>query len=128
MGDLKRQARLGYSTGIVTHKGFVQRIKPLRDVYEKETIINEQLRKWNLFTCNCKYAINAFRGRVRDLLDDYEAKRPGTKKNIIQFYDTKISPKIAQKQIKPIKTCAKCGEPSSQEPCKTCQIIKKLKK
>ncbi|MBR9678761.1 MAG: TIGR00269 family protein [Nanoarchaeota archaeon] len=128
MGDLRRQARLGYSTGIVTHKGFVQRIKPLRDVYEKETMINEQLKEWNLFTCNCKYAIDSFRGRMRDLLDDYEAKHPQTKKNIINFYDSKIIPKLAQKQIKPVKNCANCGEPSSQEPCKTCQIINKLKK
>ena len=128
MGDLRRQSRLGYSTGVVMHEKFVQRIKPLRDVYEKETILNAKLREWNVFSCNCAYAVSSFRGFVRDLLDYYETEHSGAKRNIINFYDSKIMPKLRRKKIKPIRDCPVCGEPCSQLPCNTCQLIKRVKK
>lgn len=127
MGDLKRQTRLGYSTGIVRHEKFVQRIKPLRDIYERETILYSMIREWKVFECNCPYAITSFRGFVRDLLDYYDAENPGTKRNIVDFYDSRILPKLKKKKIKPIRDCPDCGEPSSQEPCKTCQLLDRIR-
>ncbi len=128
MGDINRQARLGYSTGVLSNGKFVQRIKPLRDIYEKETKMYAKLKEWSIFGCNCPYGADALRRQVRRLLDDYEKKHPQAKRKIVDFYDSKIIPKLRKEKIKPIGECPECGEPSSQKPCKACQLIEMIKK
>ena len=67
--------------------------------------------------------LGGMRPEVRDFLNDMESKRAGTKFSLLESYD-KIVPSISKAvQYKaPLKKCKTCGEPSSQEECKTCQL------
>lgn len=126
MGDMKRQTRLGYTTGIVKHEKFVKRIKPLRDIYEKEIRLYTLIKGWDISPVECTYAENALRMHTAKKLDELEERKNGTKKNIITFYDTKIRPKLKKPEKKPGE-CKQCGEPCSQELCKTCNLMKQIK-
>ena len=104
-------------------KGFTQKIKPLYFVLEKET--TEFVKEVRIATCGCKcpYVRFAYRKQIRELLDEYEEKNPGTKKNIVERF-IKILPKL-QKETFGYGYCKKCGEPSKTESCKVCRIVDK---
>jgi tRNA-5-methyluridine54 2-sulfurtransferase len=122
-------ARMGPITGVVKDKKFIPRIKPLYFMYEKEVMLYAYLKG---FTTNdfveCPNARFSFRGEIRDYLNEFEKKHPGTKYGIINSFIETL-PLLKQKYKesgKKIKECKDCGEPSSQEICKTCQLIEKL--
>jgi tRNA-5-methyluridine54 2-sulfurtransferase len=122
-------ARMGPITGIVKDKKFIPRIKPLYFMYEKEVMLYAYLKG---FTTNdfveCPNARFSFRGEIRDYLNEFEKKHPGTKYGIINsFIETLplLKQKYKQSGTK-VKQCQNCGEPSSQDICKTCQLVEKL--
>ena len=122
-------ARMGPITGVVKDIKFIPRIKPLYFMYEKEVMLYAYLKG---FTTNnfaeCPNARFSFRGEIRDYLNEFEKKHPGTKYGIINsFIETLplLKQKYKQSGTK-IKQCKNCGEPTSQDVCKSCQLIEQL--
>lgn len=128
-GDLNRLMRLGAKPMIFKRKEFVTRIKPLRNIPEKETTLYCLLNGIDVYRNVCPYAEDSVRFDVRNFLNYMEEKYPGTKYNIIKFYD-KIKPALT-KTFKDIggkvKICPKCGEPTSRDVCKTCELLESIK-
>lgn len=119
-GDMKRMSRLSQHS----KTGFVRRIKPLKNVPEKEIVAYAIINNIPYFDGECPNSFNNARRDVQTMLNDMEVKYPGTKSNVISFYR-----KLPPMEVKGTPTiCAKCGEPASHEICKACELIEKIRK
>jgi uncharacterized protein (TIGR00269 family) len=126
-GDLLRAGRLGPVTDHSIKKKhgemFIPRVKPLRDIPEKECALYAVLKGFELDWRECPH-ISGIRFDVRDFLVSMEDKYPGIKYTILCTFD-KISPcirEMASRREGEIVKCSKCGEPGSAEVCKTCEL------
>jgi uncharacterized protein (TIGR00269 family) len=125
-GDLVRLSRMGGSEPIVRSNLFVPRIKPFREIPEKEIGLYAILTGLEIQENECPY-LEGPRFRVRDFLNDLEAESPGTKFSVLKTFE-KLLPKVREivkgEEVRIVK-CEKCGEPSSQSICKTCELWRK---
>lgn len=126
-GDLVRGARIAPEAKISDHEDFIPRIKPLRDIPEKEVALYTILKGLDVDFSECPYASESFRWSVRDIINDLEEKYPGTKQNIVKTFD-KIRPLLIKEEKikKPLNKCKICGEPTSKEICKACLLKQKI--
>jgi len=126
-GDLLRAARLGYVPHILKDKKFVVRIKPFRDIPEKEIMLAALLMKIPHSIIECPYISDAFRMDVLKFVNYFEDRYPGTKYSILRTFD-KILPAIKKSiNLDKINYCKICGEPTSQEICKACVLLERLR-
>jgi len=130
-GDLLRGVRLGANAFSIQDPRFIPRIKPLREVPEKEVAIYAMLKGLNADFGECPYAEQSFRWDVRNILNDLETKYPGTKYSILRTFD-RIKPAL-EKTVSAlptnsgkIRTCKLCGEPASNDVCKVCELIARV--
>lgn len=125
-GDSLKASRLGFITNSSTKKErgelFIPRIKPLREISQEETKLYALLmglpaEKRNLDKEGLRHSVAKF-------LRKLEARHPGTKANVLHTYE-KMLPHIRKSTAEregPIILCRICGEPSSQETCRTCEL------
>ena len=127
--NLETSARLGPITGIKNDKRFIKRIKPLYLMTEKEVATYAFLKGLTSEFLECPHSADSYRGDVMELLNNFEAKYPGTKHSIITSF-LELLPLLKEnfKGFTEIKSCKICGEPSSQEICQTCKIVEIIKK
>ncbi len=126
--NMKISARLGPITGIVKDKRFIPRIKPFYFLTEKEVAAYAFLKGFMHEFTECPHSSEAYRGSIRDMLNEFEAKYQGTKHSIINSF-IEILPSLKEKYKKEdheIKSCSVCGEPCSQDTCKACQFVKEV--
>jgi len=123
--NIRVSARLGPITGIRDNPKFVRRIKPLYFVTEKEVATYAFLKGFLDKFTECPNNSDSFRNKVRDLINEFENKFPGTKHNIINsFIETlPLLKKEYSKNSHEIIECKTCGEPCSQNICRACQTI-----
>jgi uncharacterized protein (TIGR00269 family) len=130
-GDVARLGRTGPYYEII-HEDLVPRIKPLREIPEKEIVLYAILNNIEADFSECPYAVEAFRAEIRDWLNEMEEKHPGTKYQILRSYD-KMFPLLAKTYAKrDLGRCKICGQPTTGEICKACnfklQVHEKAKK
>ena len=127
--NIQASARLGPKVGLNSkNKNFVQRVKPLYLCTEKEVttyaFLNGILDVFN----ECPNVAKSYRAQVRDMLNDFEAKFPGTKYSIINsFLQTLPDLKAAFKDAE-VNFCKSCGEPAAKDKCNACKFVGKLEK
>jgi uncharacterized protein (TIGR00269 family) len=123
-GDLFRFGRTGpyYSE----KPQFVQRIKPLREISEKEIMLYALLNEIEVDHSICPYASEAFRSDIRNFLDRMESKRPTAKYSLLRSYD-RLAPHLQEQLTSDISTCERCGEPSVGPVCKTCRMLEEIR-
>lgn len=122
-GDLSRLYRLGPKTG--GKEGFVSRIKPLREVKEKEIGVFAMLNDFRIHIDECPY-VGGMRSEVRDFVNKMEKNHPTTKYKILRMFD-KIRPHLPVKSESfELESCKICGEPSTGELCRACELLEKL--
>lgn len=131
-GDLARAGRMEAVTAWSTRKRsgnlFIPRIKPLREIPERETALYAQLMGFDILEGHCPHA-GGVRFDVRDFLNNMEFRYPGTKFSVLETFD-RLNPyikRLAEKQyaengLGKILKCRRCGEPSSRELCKACEL------
>jgi uncharacterized protein (TIGR00269 family) len=126
--NLETSARLGPITGILKDKRFIKRIKPLYFLTEKEVATYAFLKKLINEFSECPHSSDSYRGDLRDMLNNFEAKYPGTKHSIITSF-IELLPLLKEnfKNKIELKNCKVCDEPCSQEICQTCKIVEILK-
>ncbi len=121
-GDLVRLSRMG-GEPIIRDKLFTPRIKPFREIPEKEIGLYAILVGLEIHENECPY-LEGPRFRVRNFLNDIEAESPGMKFSVLKTFE-KILPcvrELVKKEKVKIVKCSECGEPSSQKVCKTCEL------
>ena len=121
--DFSRLYRLGpaYSP----REGFVPRIKPLREIPEKEVALYALLRGLRVHLEVCPYA-RGIHSEIRDFLNRLEANHPNSKFMILRMFD-RMKPKLVEAAPEfEIQRCESCGEPTSMSICKGCELLKGL--
>jgi uncharacterized protein (TIGR00269 family) len=122
--DTNKFLRLGPIAGVAEDKMFIPRIKPLRKISERETMVYALSCGVEPMHEPCTYANFAFRNTVRNKLNELEAKHPGTKLRILENFDKlQAVSKQSSKRLSPSSSyCNTCGEPSSSEMCNICKL------
>jgi uncharacterized protein (TIGR00269 family) len=122
-GDTDRLARLGPHKKI--QPGLIPRIQPLRMIPEKESLLYAIVAGIPFHNGTCPYSDEALRNQYRHVIDELEARSPGTRHSIISSYD-QILPMLTE-HSKPakLKKCT-CGEPTLGDECKACELKGKL--
>jgi len=108
------------------HAKLVLRVKPLCEVPEKEIAFYAYLRPIEFQGIPCPYASAALRSDIRVMLNRMEEKHPGTKFTLFKSAE-RIRPAlemIAEKAK--LRDCKFCGEPTVDDVCKPCQMLRGL--
>jgi uncharacterized protein (TIGR00269 family) len=119
-GDMERLKRMLPN---VKQPGLVMRIKPLRSIPEKEVALYGFMNNLPVSMDECPYAGEALRNEIREMLNNYEVKHPGTKYSLLGGFET-IS-EVLRTADSEIISCRICGEPGSEVVCKTCRLLGK---
>ena len=117
-GDVDRMTRMLQDT---IQQGMVPRIKPLRSIPEKEVALYAFLNNLPVSTDECPYAGEALRNEIREMVNNYEVKHPGTKYSLLGGFEAIA--RALRPQDTQIFQCEKCGEPGSEPVCKTCRLL-----
>lgn len=125
-GDFMRFSRLGASPGTSKNGKFVPRIKPMRDIPEKEIAAYAVLKGIGFSGDECPHSFDNVRRDMQSLLNDFELKYPGTKQQIVNFYD-RMKPTLPMAEGS-VQECNECGEPSSGKLCKACELLEIIRK
>ncbi|MEM1874141.1 MAG: TIGR00269 family protein [Candidatus Hadarchaeales archaeon] len=121
--DIYRLYRLGPI--LKPMKGFVPRIKPMREIPEKEIAIYALLKGFKVYWGKCPYR-KGIHVEVEDFLNRLEENHPNSKFMILRMYE-KIRPYLEQAVGEfEMKFCKICGEPSPSEVCKKCELLREL--
>lgn len=126
-GNLDKFVRLGPKVENKKIAAFVPRLKPLREIPEKELFAYCDAVEIPYFSKKkCPYGKESVRKTIRKSLYELEEKYPGTLFQIEKFADLIIPPikESLQKKGK-LKYCKICGEPSSKSVCKACELLRK---
>ena len=130
--NINISARLGPITGVINSKNFIKRIKPLYFLTEKEVTTYSYIMGFMDNYMECPHNSQSYRGHIRDMINDFESKYPGTKHGIITSF-LEILPllKANVDYNKDLKSCSVCGEPSSKDVCQACNyaetVVNKIK-
>lgn len=122
-GDLLRLARINPLPQIIKDEKFVPRIKPLMFVPEEETKLYAKIRNLPFDESICKYKkYNTLRFETQKFLNLLEEKSPGIKNSLVNS-GLKLA-ELLRKKIKTekIKYCRICGEPTSKNVCRACEL------
>ncbi len=128
-GDMSRMARMGAKTHKVPSDQFMRRIKPLREVMEKEIALYARVNELEVHIETCPHAEGALRADIRNFLNQMEEERPSIKHSALSSID-KLLPVIRDEfygDAADVSPCGECGEPCSQNVCRKCQLVQAVK-
>jgi uncharacterized protein (TIGR00269 family) len=122
--DFRRFSKFGPKLDTI-HKKLIPRIKPLWNVPEKDVGTWAVLNDIEVHFAECPYSHMSARSKMKEFLNKMESERKGTKRNILKSFD-----KTFQFEKKPasLYECKKCGEPSSLDICKVCEMLGEINK
>jgi len=124
-GDVMRIAREKPVTD-EAHPKLVQKVKPFCQIPEKETALYAYVKGIKFQSKPCPYAAEALRNDTRIMLNRLEEKHSGIKFVIFNSIE-KIRPVLKNVVLaESLGECRECGEPTSEEVCRTCQLLKQL--
>ena len=106
----------------IAKKRFVQRIKPLFFVPESEIREYAKSKKFDILYGKCPCAFGTYRVETRNWMNSISDIE---KKKIVENFQ-KLVPKLRKKNIREIKKCRECGEPSRSDVCNFCKIISNI--
>lgn len=127
MNFLKGNIFLGINSAPISEAvqgGFVQRVKPLFFVPEDEIKRYSIEKNFKLIYDPCPYARDTYRIVVRKWMTKLNNKQ---KKEIVSNFQ-KIISQLRERQGSKVGFCKTCGEPSSSDVCKFCELIGELEK
>ncbi|MHA1676740.1 MAG: TIGR00269 family protein, partial [Candidatus Njordarchaeales archaeon] len=100
----------------------VPRIKPFREIPEKEVVLYATLKNIPYVDIPCPYARFGQRWDIRTWLYEQEMQYPGTLYNILSFHRQLLESLKNIKIQEEVKKCKICGYPSSSDICKAHQL------
>lgn len=123
-GDVERLARLGPHKRVQPH--LVRRLQPLRAIPESESLLYAMVNGVRFHDLECPYAPEAVRNEYRAVVSGLEDRFPGTRHSILKSYD-ELLPALENMFEPAVLRACECGEPTSSEKCKSCQLLAGLK-
>ncbi|MFB6203696.1 MAG: TIGR00269 family protein [Candidatus Nanohaloarchaea archaeon] len=130
-GDKKRMARIGPKKDPADHEKFVPRIKPLRDVMEKEIALYSRIHDLGVIDRCPHVEEGALRPMVKSFLNRLESEMPGIKYSIVS-HGREMSDLVEEDldygdEENQLQECDRCGEPCSSEICRKCRLLDEIK-
>ncbi len=123
-GDIERLMRFRPRRA---QRGLVPRIKPLREMPEKEIALYCMVNEVFTESRECPYAQLSLRADVRDMMNCLERESPGTKQSNVQGFE-KIAAKAQGSYAQmDLAACRQCGEPCVKDLCKACELLDMLR-
>ncbi len=128
MNFLKGNILLGTNSAPATgdgsgnDNGFVQRIKPLFFTPENEIRNYSKKKGFEILYDKCPCAFGTYRVDTREWMEEISDEK---KLSIVKNFQ-KLIPSLRKENPREMKKCKKCGEPSSGELCKFCEIVSNL--
>jgi len=123
--SIERILHLHPRTESASHPKFIHRVKPFYEVLELETTLYAMLNGLYPRFLECPYAPEAFRNDIRNFINQLEEENPGIKYKILESLIATLE-RYSGKQPPRINSCRVCGEPTSQEICRTCRYLEDL--
>lgn len=127
-GNIDNLMRIGAKTEPMSDK-FKAKIKPLREIPEKEIGLYVVAKELEVHFDECPYSRESFRGEIGRFIKELSVNHPTIMYSTLKGFD-KIRPAIrkefAGKKIN-MGECINCGEPASHELCRACLFSKKIK-
>jgi len=108
------------------HTKFVQRVKPLCEIPEREIALYAYLKKIRFQEAVCPYRESSMRQEIREIIEKLEKEHPGIKYKIVRVVE-KLRSKLKEDTVLEIQECTNCGEPASSNLCKVCTELTELK-
>ena len=111
------------------NKAFVNRVKPFRRTTEQEIVVYANLNQIPYQEMSCPHAVEAYRGKIRNILTNLSVDDPGVIFSIINSADSLhdlgglVSNNLKHDGNKEIFDCKKCGEPTNNDLCNSCRLI-----
>lgn len=103
---------------------FTVKIKPLREIPEKEIGLYAIAADLNVHLAGCPYAGESFRREIGEFIKELSRDHPTIMYSTLRGFD-KIKP-ILKKELTPkgnTGECRRCGEPAAGELCKACSFL-----
>jgi uncharacterized protein (TIGR00269 family) len=118
---------MGPKNGVIKNDKFVQRIKPLYFITNKEVRKYSETMNFPVLYDPCPCSINAFRRDMRKWITDLQKEDPKTKMRLVKNF-LRMIPVVREnyKSERKIEDCNSCGEPSNNKICKRCELIEIL--
>ncbi len=106
---------------------FTPKIKPLREIPEREVGLYALSKGLEIHLDGCPYAQQSFRMEVGNVLKDLTPEHPSIMYSTLRGFD-KMRPVIREELTEPFEfdRCEICGEPSSNKVCRACTFLKEL--
>ena len=106
---------------------FTVKIKPLREIPEREIGLYVVAKELEVHFDSCPYAMQSFRGEVSEVINQLAEKHPTIKYSTLRGYD-KIKNNLKEDIKKEYEhgRCVRCGEPSANELCKACSFLEEF--
>jgi len=124
-GNLNNLIRIGPKSESKNEK-FTIKIKPLREIPEKEVALFAVAADLKVHLAGCPYAGDSFRGEVGRFIKELTENHPTIMYSTLRGFD-RIKPAIKRELTTKESTviCKRCGEPSAVELCKACTFLEK---
>ena len=125
-GNTENLAKIGPKTESNSEL-FTVKIKPLREIPEKEIGLYALAKGLDIHLAGCPYAQQSFRMEISNILKELSNDHPTIMYSTLRGFD-KISPAI-RKQVAhdyEFDRCERCGEPSSNRLCRACTFLEEL--
>ena len=120
-GDLIKFSKFGPELDVI-HPKLIPRIKPLWNTPEKEVGTWAVLNDINIHLDECPYTHLSLRAKIKEFLNNNEDKYPGIKNNVMESFQKVLT--FESDIPSNLNECGICGEPTSADVCKACELKK----
>lgn len=124
-GDTIKFSKFGPQLDAI-HPKLIPRIKPLWNTPEKEVGIWAVINEIDIHLEECPYSHLSLRAKIKEFLNVNEDAYPGIKKNIMNSFKQILT--FENDFSTNLNECKICGEPTSSNICKACEIKKLVSK
>ena len=122
-GDTIKFSKFGPELDMI-HPKLVPRIKPLWNTPEKDVGTWAILNNIEIHLDECPYSHLSLRAKIKEFLNVNEDAYPGLKKNIMESFQKILT--FENDISTNLNECELCGEPTSSNICKACEIKRDL--
>ncbi|MFB6471040.1 MAG: TIGR00269 family protein [Vulcanisaeta sp. AZ3] len=106
-------------------EGLIPRIKPLRFVREEEIAIYAYYHGIPLMELECPFVYSNPRYELKFTLSRWEQDNPNIKHSLVSFGDS-LAGLMSNRAVNlQLRRCKYCGEPTSRDVCRVCELMSK---
>jgi len=125
-GNIDNLTRIGPKSESKSSQ-FVVKIKPLREIPEKEVGLYVVARNLEVHFASCPYSTDSFRAEIGNFIKELSVDRPTIMYSTLRGFD-KIRPTLKKEFARndQMGQCLICGEPAAHDLCRACVFSKEL--